>query len=66
MQLATLAVPLIVMKPRVLPAAKRALIDVTAFRDLPFITFVLGCTLGFMALFLPVCYRHTYPVHWFY
>lgn len=62
MQLATLAVPLIVMKPRVLPAAKRALIDTTAFTDLPYLAFVAGCTLGFTGIFIPLFYIEYYAI----
>jgi len=62
MQLATLAIPLFVMKPRVLPAAKRALVDLSAFTDKAYMTFVLGVTLGFTGIFIPLFYIEYYAI----
>lgn len=46
--LATFSVPLAVMRVRVLPASKRALWDWTALKDIPYVVFVFGVSLGFM------------------
>lgn len=60
--LITLIVPNIVMKPRVLPASKRALIDWTAFKDVPFMVFTLGSFIGFMGLFMFFFYIQLYAI----
>lgn len=51
MELATLAVPCIVMKVRMLPDTKRKLFDWTAFKEAPYALFVLGGTIGFAGLY---------------
>ena len=48
--LATLAVPVGVMRMRVKPAKPRAVIDWTAFTDLPYMWFALATMIGFMGL----------------
>lgn len=60
--LATLLIPIIVMKPRVLPAAKRALIDWTAFKSAPFLVFTMGTFIGFMGLFMFFFYIQLYAL----
>lgn len=50
------------MKPRVLPAAKRPLIDWTAFKSAPFILFTIGCFIGFMGLFMFFFYIQLYAI----
>jgi MFS family permease len=49
--LATLIVPNIVMKVRILPPARRALIDYTAFKELPYMMFCLACFFAFFGLY---------------
>lgn len=44
--LATLAVPCTVMRMRVKPAAKRKLVDTSAFKEMPYTIFCLACFLG--------------------
>lgn len=58
--LATLLVPIIVMKMRVKPGKARALIDTTAFTDWPFMVFVLGCVIGFIGLYTGFFYTAYY------
>jgi predicted MFS family arabinose efflux permease len=61
-ELATLAVPLAVMKVRVLPPAKRKLVDWSAFRDVPFLLFSFGGLIGFMGLYVPFFYTQYYSI----
>ena len=56
MTLATLLVPIFVMRTRVQPAKVRALIDTSAFTDLPFIIFVIGGMIGFIGLYVGLFY----------
>lgn len=44
------------MKQRIKPAHARSLVDVTAFRDVPYITFTLGAMLGFIGLYVGFFY----------
>lgn len=60
--LATLIVPNAVMKMRVKPPAKRALLDLSAFRETPYIFFTLGSFLGFMGLYTPFFYVQLYAI----
>ena len=46
--LGTLIVPIAVMKMRFKPAKARALIDWSAFTDVPYMTFVIGAMIGFI------------------
>ena len=58
--LVSLLIPLTVMYPRVLPPAKRALWDPTAFKDLPYAIFTLSVLIGFMGLYVPFFYIQYY------
>ncbi|QIW96767.1 hypothetical protein AMS68_002285 [Peltaster fructicola] len=49
--LATLLLPIIVMKQRIKPPKARALLDPTAFTDLPFAVYVGGLIFGFVGLY---------------
>jgi predicted MFS family arabinose efflux permease len=60
--LATLVVPNLIMKVRVLPPAKRKLIDMTAFRHPAYLVFVLGSFLSFQGLFIPFFYMQFYAI----
>ncbi|KAI9713279.1 MAG: hypothetical protein M1828_001452 [Chrysothrix sp. TS-e1954] len=50
--LATFIVPATVMQMRVKPPAKRKLLDISAFKELPYVSFVFGSTIGFMGLYV--------------
>ena len=50
MMLATLLIPLAVMRVRILPPKARKLIDWSAFSDVPYMTYVLGTLVGYMGL----------------
>ncbi|KAH9841219.1 Major Facilitator Superfamily [Teratosphaeria destructans] len=54
--LATLIVPLLCMQMRVKPPKARALFDMTAFTDLPYMVLVLACAIGFIALYVGIFY----------
>ncbi|EMC94852.1 hypothetical protein BAUCODRAFT_36127 [Baudoinia panamericana UAMH 10762] len=54
--LATVLVPIIVMKQRVKPPKARAILDTTAFTDWPFVTFVLASLIGFIGLYVGIFY----------
>ncbi|GAM90205.1 hypothetical protein ANO11243_082460 [Dothideomycetidae sp. 11243] len=54
--LATLIVPCVVMKMRVKPPKARAVIDTTAFTDVPFVIFVGALFFGFVSLYVVLFY----------
>lgn len=60
--MATLAVSLVVMKVRIKPAQKRELLQLSAFKELPYTLFTLGEFLGFMGLYIPFFYIQTYAI----
>ncbi|KAL4759398.1 major facilitator superfamily domain-containing protein [Aspergillus foveolatus] len=54
--LGTLLLPIVIMKQRVKPPKARALIDWTAFTDIPFMTLVIAGLIAFMGLFTLLFY----------
>ncbi|CAK3884310.1 transporter MCH4 [Lecanosticta acicola] len=58
--LATLLIPIFVMKQRVKPPKPRSIIDWSAFTDVPYMTFVLGCLIGFAGLYVAFFYVSYY------
>ncbi|WPG98119.1 Hypothetical protein R9X50_00090500 [Acrodontium crateriforme] len=54
--LATLILPITVMKMRVKPGKVRTMIDLTAFTDVPYMTFVVGSLIGFIGLYVGLFY----------
>jgi predicted MFS family arabinose efflux permease len=60
--LATLIVSNTVMKVRVFPAARRAVLDLKAFTELPYLFFVLGGFTAFMGLYAPFFYIESYSI----
>ena len=54
--LGTLLVPICVLKMRVKPAKVRELLDMTVFRDGPFMMCVLGCFLGYAGIYVAFFY----------
>jgi MFS family permease len=60
--LGTLCLPLTVMRVRVQPAAKRPLIDTSAFKEPTFMIFAVACFLGFMGLYIPFFYLPTFAL----
>jgi MFS family permease len=60
--LGTLLVPNIVMKVRVLPPTRRALIDPSAFKHVPFVMFCLASFVTFCGLFQPFFFVQSYSL----
>nr|OQO25818.1 hypothetical protein B0A51_09488 [Rachicladosporium sp. CCFEE 5018] len=60
MALATLVIPIIVMRQRVKPPKARAIFDPTMFTDIPFLTFGFGAFLGFIGLYVEFFYISFY------
>ncbi|CEJ94781.1 hypothetical protein VHEMI10293 [[Torrubiella] hemipterigena] len=58
--LATLAIPIMVMKMRVKPPKARALFDKSALTDWPFLLFTLATLIGFMGLYTMFFYLSYY------
>jgi MFS family permease len=51
MTFGTLLIPIVLMKQRIKPTKVRDLIDWTAFKDVPYIIFVIGSFFGFASLY---------------
>ncbi|KAI9892315.1 MAG: hypothetical protein M1814_001514 [Vezdaea aestivalis] len=60
LSLATLSISLAVMKQRVLPKTARPLLDLSAFKSLPFDFFTLGLFFIFIGLYVPFFYMPSY------
>lgn len=60
--LAMLAISVAVMRVRVLPKQKRRLLELSAFRETPFLMFSVAEFFGFMGLYIPFFYATTYAV----
>ncbi|WPG99108.1 Hypothetical protein R9X50_00191700 [Acrodontium crateriforme] len=58
--LATLLLPLSVMKPRVQPARRRAMFDFSAFKESAFLLFSGGLFLVFVGLYIPFFFMPTF------
>lgn len=59
---ATLAVSNIVLRVRVLPAARRAFFDLPAWKELPYLFFNLGSFFAFFGLYAPFFYVQSYVI----
>jgi predicted MFS family arabinose efflux permease len=58
----TLSFSLCIMKVRVLPPQKRRLIELSAWKEPPFVLFTVACFFGFMGFYFPFYYVSTYAV----
>lgn len=58
--LATLLIPIFVMKMRVQPPKARSIIDWSAFTDWPFMIFIFGSVIGFIGLYVGLFYTSYY------
>lgn len=56
------AVAVFVMRVRVLPTQKRALLEPKAFKELPYTFFTLGLFLAFIGLYAPIFYIQSYSI----
>jgi MFS family permease len=61
--LATLVVSNVLMKVRVLPATRRKVLDLAAYKEPPYLLFNLGCFLGFIGLYAPFFYVSSYSIN---
>lgn len=50
------------MRVRVLPDKKRSIIDIGAFREMPYLFFVISVFVGFMGLYLPFFYVQSFAI----
>ncbi|KAK0853804.1 hypothetical protein LTR91_008886 [Friedmanniomyces endolithicus] len=62
MMLATLVVSNCVLKVRVLPEGRRRFLDLSAFREAPYLFFVAGNMLAFLGLYNPFFYVPSYVI----
>ncbi|EIW74274.1 MFS general substrate transporter [Coniophora puteana RWD-64-598 SS2] len=62
--LGTQLIALAVMRQRVVPKTnqRRALFDLSAFKNVPFLLFSFGCFMGFMGLYIPFFYISSYAL----
>ena len=60
--LAGCLVSICVMRVKVLPKERRALFDLTAFREVPFTVFTVSLFLAFMGLYVPIFYIQSYAI----
>ncbi|GAM33426.1 hypothetical protein TCE0_004f00309 [Talaromyces pinophilus] len=61
--LATLGIGIALLRPRLPPRKSGPIIDVAAFKDPAYTTFVIGLALGFMAFFIPFFYAESYALN---
>lgn len=64
MSLATLLISISVMKVRVLPGARRKLLDLPAFTELPYLLFVTSGFVVFMGLYAPFFYVESFAIRY--
>ncbi|TKA32032.1 hypothetical protein B0A50_01278 [Salinomyces thailandicus] len=62
MMLATLGISNSVMRVRVPPTGRRKMLDLTAFKEPPYVFFVAGLFLAFMGLYAPFFYVQSYAI----
>jgi predicted MFS family arabinose efflux permease len=60
--LASFLIPNTVMKVRVLPAKKRPLVDISAFKQPSYMLFTIGGIIGFLGLYVPFFYVQYYAI----
>lgn len=58
--LATLSVPMIGMKMRIKPPARRRLVDLAAWKEVPYALFGVAEFLGYMGVYIPFFYVQLY------
>jgi predicted MFS family arabinose efflux permease len=61
--LGTLLIGLALLKPRLPPRKPGPIIDITAFKEPAYSTFVVGLALGFMAFFIPFFYSKSFALN---
>ena len=58
--LATLSVPIIGMKMRLKPPVRRRLVDLAAWKELPYAMFGVAVLFGYMGVYIPLFYVQIY------
>ncbi|KAF2190959.1 MFS general substrate transporter [Zopfia rhizophila CBS 207.26] len=58
----TMLIPNVCMRVRVLPAHRRAVLDLAAFKSRPYTFDVLGFFIGFIGLYMPFFYSQVYAI----
>jgi MFS family permease len=61
--LATLGIGIALLRPRLPPRKSGPIIDLAAFKDPAYTSFVIGLALGFMAFFIPFFYAESYALN---
>lgn len=62
MILATMVIPNVCMRVRVLPAQRRSLFDLAALTEAPYTLNILGFFIGFVGLYMPFFYSQVYAI----
>lgn len=60
--LVTLTFSVCVMRPRIKPKGRRSLVDVSAFKELPYVLFCFAMFAGFIGFYGPVFYIQSYAI----
>lgn len=60
--LATLLIPIAVMRAKVFPSSTRPLIDLKVVREIPYVLFSIGSFFGFIGMYIPFYYLSTYSI----
>jgi MFS family permease len=59
-----LSIPVLVMRMRAFPSQKRPMLDLPAFKSMPYTLFVIGCFFGFMGMYAPYFYVQLFAIHY--
>lgn len=60
--LATLMFPVLLLRNRILPSRRRAFIDTTSFRDVPFLTLCCAAIFAFSAIYIPLVFLPPFAI----
>lgn len=60
--LVTLTFSVVVMKPRIKPKGRRSLLDLGAFKEVPYVLFCIAMFMGFIGFYGPVFYIQSYAI----
>lgn len=62
LMLATLSISLVTMRVRLLPLQRRHILDISAFKQLPFTLYSVGLLFAFMGMYIPFFYIQNYAI----
>jgi MFS family permease len=60
--LATLMIPVTVMRAKVFPSSRRPLVDWKVVRNIPYDLYSIGCFFGFIGMYVPFYYVSSYAI----